>query len=115
MVRKKQRLKIIREISDYTKVIERNQVSKDNLSNAYFNRGQAKFSLNNYSGAIADQTKAVEMNPKYSNAYYFRGLIKGMVKDDDGSCSDLRTASRLGFQVEKKFVEMICKHMNKAF
>ena len=43
---------------------------------AYNNRGVEKFSTDNYSGAIKDYTKAIELKPDYSSAYFNRGEAK---------------------------------------
>ena len=32
----------------------------------YYNRGNAKYDLQDYDGAIADYTKAIELNPNYA-------------------------------------------------
>ncbi len=37
----------------------------------YFEKGQMKDSIEDYKGAIADYTKAIELNPKYVDAYNF--------------------------------------------
>ena len=55
-----------------TKAIELNP----NYAKAYYNRGIAKFDLQDYKGAIADYTKAIELNPNYAKAYYNRGIAK---------------------------------------
>ncbi len=83
-------------IEDFTKAIELNP----NYSEAYFNRGLSKASLagrfkfstngngtyydialektnlEDRRGAIEDFTKAIELNPNYSEAYFNRGLSK---------------------------------------
>ncbi|MDA0356177.1 MAG: tetratricopeptide repeat protein [Bacteroidetes bacterium] len=39
----------------------------------YYIRGITKFNLNDYKGAIADFSKAIEIYPNYGGAYYNRG------------------------------------------
>jgi tetratricopeptide (TPR) repeat protein len=39
-------------------------------------RGYAKKRLGDKKGAIADYTKAIELNPQYADAYYSRGNAK---------------------------------------
>ena len=43
-----------------------------------FNSGNAKSELGDYRGAIQDYNKAIELNPKYANAYYNRGNAKSI-------------------------------------
>lgn len=39
-------------------------------------RAMEKSSLGDYAGAIADYTKAIELDPKDAVAYFFRGIAK---------------------------------------
>ena len=102
-------------IDDYTKAIELNP----NYSEAYFNRGLSKASLANRikfttndnctyydsalektnledrRGAIDDYTKAIELNPNYSEAYYNRGFSKNELKDKKGARLDWAKAKEL--------------------
>ena len=50
-------------------------------SEDYFNLGIAKERNKDFNGAIVDYTSAIKLNPNNSNAYYFRGLCKMMIKD----------------------------------
>ena len=56
---------------------------------AYINRGHAKIQLNDYSGAIADSTKAIEINPENEKAYINHGYAKIQLKDYSGAIEDL--------------------------
>ena len=58
----------------------------------YNNRGSAKGNLQDYKGAIADYTKAIELNPNYAYAYYNRGLAKVNLKDYKGAIADFNKA-----------------------
>ncbi len=46
----------------------------DQNAMAYANRGIASLFGNVYHGGIEDFTRAIEIDPEYAEAYYFRGL-----------------------------------------
>jgi len=50
--------------------------------------GFDKYLHSDYDGAIADYTKAIETNPKYSEAYCNRGNSKLLKRDYDGAYAD---------------------------
>ena len=51
------------------------------LATQYFNQGVEKYEAGNYQGAIADWSKAIEINPQDAYAYYNRGNAKYDLKD----------------------------------
>ena len=67
----------------------------DDYALAYNNRGWSKHNLKDDNGAIADYTKAIELNPDYALAYFNRGYSKGELKDHDGAKSDYTKAIEL--------------------
>ena len=54
----------------------------------YYNRGISKYESEDYNGAIADYTKAIEKKPKFDNAYFNRGVAKDALGDYYGAISD---------------------------
>ena len=66
-----------------------------------------KDKLGDIQGAIEDYNKAIEINPKYAEAFYNRGIAKFTIGDKEGACSDWRKAGELGV-IES--YEMIKKH-----
>ena len=54
----------------------------------YFYRAYNKAKLEDYYGAIADYTKAIELNPNYADAYNNRGNAKENLKDYYGAIAD---------------------------
>ena len=84
---------------------ERNKVWKDSLTLyddvlekypfvalAYNNRGLFKSEQKDYSGAIDDCNKAIELNPGYAIAYNNRGNVKSKQKDYSGAIDDFNKA-----------------------
>ena len=45
--------------------------------------------------AIADYTKAIEINPNYASTYYNRGILKKDLKDYSGAIADYTKAIEL--------------------
>jgi tetratricopeptide (TPR) repeat protein len=56
------------------------------------NRGVAKRRKGDYDGAIADCSKAIELDPKYAFAYNSRGAAKDHKGDYDGAIADFSKA-----------------------
>src|ERR1700722_16331305 len=54
----------------------------------YEGRGAAEYHLADYDKAMQDETKAIQMDTKLENAYYWRGLIKNAMGDYKGSIED---------------------------
>lgn len=48
----------------------------------YFDRGLSKSNNKDYSGAITDYNKAIQINPKHAKAYLNRGILKFMLQED---------------------------------
>ncbi len=58
----------------FTKAIASGELSREDLSVTYFNRGNAWDDKGDSDKAIADYTKAIEINPQYASAYFNRGI-----------------------------------------
>lgn len=59
----------------------------------YYQSGKDKLSSDNYKGAIADLTKAIELEPaSHADYYYQRSVAKSWVNDMPGALSDMDTA-----------------------
>ena len=62
----------------------------------YYKRGVHKSNyLEDYRGAIADLSKAIELNPKFTQAYFHRAGGKGKLEDYRGAIADLSKAIEL--------------------
>jgi tetratricopeptide (TPR) repeat protein len=58
----------------------------------YLSRGNAKVEIKNYSGAIDDFSKALEIDIKYTEAYINRGSEKENIEDYSGAIADYSKA-----------------------
>ena len=73
-------------------------VSFGQTAKEYFNSGYDKAEAKDYYGAIADFTKAIELNPNDSAAaaYYNRGISKENLGDLNAACADWKKGAELG-------------------
>ena len=76
---------------------------------AYYQRGTAKHKLQDFTGAIQDYSKAIELDPKYAAAYYLRGFAKEMLKDKFGALADYSKAGELGITSAYEQIQRIQK------
>src|SRR2546423_1794714 len=58
----------------------------------YNNRGDARFAKGDHDGAIADYTKAIEIDPRVAGPYAGRGLARQAKGDLDGAIADYTKA-----------------------
>ena len=66
-----------------------------NLTDVYWNRGNAKDNLGDFEGAIEDYDNAIRLDPEHSVAYYSRGIAKDNLDDFLGAIEDYDNAIRL--------------------
>jgi tetratricopeptide (TPR) repeat protein len=58
----------------------------------YLNRGIAQYKKGDYDQAIANYTRAIEINPNYAKAYFYRGLAYQDKGDYDRAIADYTKA-----------------------
>ena len=68
---------------------------KPDYAEAYNNRGVAKAELGQYTAAIKDYDKAIQLKPDYAEAYLNRGSSKALLNQTWAAKQDLQTALRL--------------------
>lgn len=61
----------------------------------YLSRGDARWRKGNLDGAIADYTKAIELDPKLAIAYFDRGAVRQHKDDLEGAIADYSEAIEL--------------------
>lgn len=69
--------------------------AKPYLAEPYFYRGLAKMNLDDFQGAEADCTEALQRNPFVVNAYQVRGISRIRQKNYEGAIQDYRKALKL--------------------
>jgi len=72
-----------------------NESAKKQKAEDYYNRGIAKYDLNDYQGALQDYNKAIEFDSKYADAYCARGNAKSKLKDYHDAIQDHNKAIQL--------------------
>src|SRR5215510_6005154 len=65
---------------------------------AYYKRGVAYQDKHEHDRAIADYTKAIEINPQYGDAYFNRGTAYHSKRDYDRAFADLNKAIEINPQ-----------------
>lgn len=79
----------------------------------YLHRGIARYDKGDHDGAIADYTKAIEINPRYARAYALRGLTKLEQGKDAEAQADIDTAIKLDSSL-KLLVEEISNKIKQS-
>ena len=64
--------------------------------------------MKEYEKALADFNKAISLDPNYATAYLNRGILKESQRNREGCCSDWQTATELGVETAKKFLDVEC-------
>ena len=77
---------------------------KPDAADTYINRGLAKSHLQDYTGAIADYNKAIQLNPNYDTAYDKRGNAKAALKDYIGAIEDYNKTIQLNSKYDIAYV-----------
>jgi tetratricopeptide (TPR) repeat protein len=91
-------------IVDLSKAIELNP----EFSEAFTNRGLAKYNLKNYEEAIKDLDSSIELNPNSAIAYLNRGYAK-LDGKKEGACDDFYKALDLGYEDVSDIIKKHCE------
>ena len=84
-------------------------ISNPSSIGAYRARASSKEKLKDFKGAIADYSKAIEIDSKSWDHYYYRGWAKYYSNDMIGACQDARKAKELGSVRHNNLSDVACK------
>ncbi len=73
-------------------MLANNAAFADTNAKSLYSSGEAKFKAKDYSGAITDFTKALDLNPKYAEAFLNRGFAKRSAGDIEGAKVDFKSS-----------------------
>jgi tetratricopeptide (TPR) repeat protein len=76
---------------------------------AYYNRGVAHAAKGQYDQTIFDCSKAVEINPRFAEAFLGRAAANYFKKKYDRSWEDIKRAEALGYKIPPNFLEELRK------
>lgn len=76
---------------------------------AYNNRGLAYSAKGRYDEAVADFTKAVEIDPRSGLGYAGRAIAYYSLRDYGKAWGDVYKAQGLGFQIRPEFLKALRK------
>lgn len=80
---------------------------------AYYNRGWTYGAKGQYDQAIADYTRALEINPTYGKAYANWAIGYYLKKEYDKAWDDVNKARKLGHKVDAGFLNELRKASGK--
>ena len=72
------------------------------------NRGETKFRMGDYKGAIIDYSKSIELNPDNSISYRGRGKASQKLNEINSACRDWGKGYELGDKVSNEFFKSFC-------
>jgi len=94
-----------------TKIIEDETKEQIEIGTAYYNRGLVYYSRNEEEKAIPDFSKAIELMPKFSHAWFMRAASYYMFFRNEDALNDARKALELDETDQQciNFIEKIIK------
>ena len=65
--------------------------------------------LENFSTALNDLNKAIELKPDEASYYKLRANVKYQLEDDEGACQDWNKAKSMGDKSVDYYIKQYCK------
>src|SRR5665648_349277 len=75
-----------------TRVMDSGRLPREQMDIGFFNRGSANRRAGDFSKAVADFTKVLELKPGFARAYEARGLAQDDLDNRDKALADLDEA-----------------------
>ena len=89
-------------------------IYKYRIAKAYELRGNSKMRLNSYRESILDFSKAIQMDPKNSYLYFWRGFAYEFIEEHQNAVKDLKISHQLDPEFE--LTKIILDHIeSKGF
>ena len=88
--------------------------TRDNLVDAYTNRGQEYYTIKNYDQAIADFDMAIKLNPRTILAYGNRGNARSALNQPDAAIADYTQAISLDRGYTAAYTGRAMEYENKG-
>jgi len=98
-------------IEAYSQAITYSEINGTDFSlvpNYYLNRGNCYYNRNQFTKAIADYTRLLEIKPGFTPALSNRGICYYFIKKTDKACADWKRAISLGDDSQKEHYEKHC-------
>lgn len=76
---------------------------------AYFLKARAMHQLGNTEEALKEYGAAIQMDEKFGQAYYYRGVLKYATKKQRSACADFDKAAELGYAAAEVAIEKYCQ------
>jgi tetratricopeptide (TPR) repeat protein len=90
-------------MKDYNRSLEMNPNEK-----AYYNRAALKYKTKDFEGAVADCNQAIQLNNRFADAIYQRGLAYYSLNEKDKACSDFSMATNMGSKAAEYYYKNLC-------
>ena len=73
-------------------------------------RGNIYLLLGNYFAAEQDYTRSIELNPRFAEAYYNRGIARILAYNRPDACLDFRESAQLGYDRGEEQIQYLCSY-----
>jgi tetratricopeptide (TPR) repeat protein len=76
---------------------------------AHFERANSNMQLKDIVTALDDYNNSIQLNSKFGEGYFYRGIAKIKLGDKQGGCSDLNQALSLGYEEARNELKKNCQ------